>query len=301
MENQLNFGMELTFLSKYYPDDIELYKDFVKDRLESLSISVYDISIDEECLEISTNTYSSINKFKEDFTKIYNLTKSLSLYPSVEGQDGGGGHIHLDKPNLRTRCNKNLFDYNLSIYLTQRPYLNWFFNEYNDMNSAEPNILKYKFFKRHFKKDFQKELSKTFYDINFRLGDFISPNKGYTHTTRTHHAEIRIFKAPENIQEALLNLKFCTNLFHYISKISKQEQVLEFNHINYQTRKHNKTYYIEQFIKDLKHLKLNPDKYIGYTLQNYAYRWEYKYFFNALIVDRLIRNYRMKCISNYSV
>jgi hypothetical protein len=206
------------------------------------------------------------------------MTISLSVvkrYPLIEKHSekyGGGGHIHfrLKKDSLKTL--RNLF-----IDVTNRPYLNWIFNEYCDNISAESLV-----FNREFYGNNPAILyNKSFSEVNF---DMYGIAKGYAvrfdsgrswfSSEKPSTVELRFFDAPASLQESIDHIDFANSYLNYIDKISKQNKLVNLEISTeeqiYKLTKDDKC--IDEFYKLLKILGLSRRRYKKYIDTNYEWR-----------------------------
>ena len=99
-----------------------------------------DAQVDESAVEIPSPVFSTLAECHDFYDRMMDIVKKYPLVDHREDCYSGGGHIHWAIPNDRGEDFKVRFLLNLFRDVTNRPYLNWVFNEYCDTLSAE-NIM----------------------------------------------------------------------------------------------------------------------------------------------------------------
>jgi len=89
---------------------------------------------EEECgaIEVPTRVCKNWGDFKKHFDGINNTALEIGLVPVAEGYMGGGGHIHIGID----RSEQVLLRSAMARDWATRPYLNWFFNDVDDVYNA---------------------------------------------------------------------------------------------------------------------------------------------------------------------
>ena len=159
-----NYAPYNKYFKKNFPHEYKNYRDLLRqkgldyivdtyaDRLEYAEANGYSQLIkaefmrqgnfinaqcDETAVEIPSPVFNTLTECRTFYDRMMAIVNKYPLVDHREDCYSGGGHIHWGLPTSWTSEFKIRFLLNLFIDVTNRPYLNWVFNEYCDTLSAE--------------------------------------------------------------------------------------------------------------------------------------------------------------------
>lgn len=108
-------------------------------------IGYFSIGTDEGAVEVSTVPFSNLLQIKKFYEVLIPEVWRFDLVTHREDTVSGGGHIHVGIPWRIKRDKILLLRFLTNVFrdVTNRPYLNWIFNEWANEESAK-NIVEYK-------------------------------------------------------------------------------------------------------------------------------------------------------------
>jgi len=106
-------------------------------RMKNKKLKPFKVYNDEGCVEVASPVFQTIKDMKSFYFKISQFAQKNNIKPHLETEFSGGGHIHVA---LKLFHKKMLFKFLVNLYsdISNRPYLNWMFNEVGDDVSARP-------------------------------------------------------------------------------------------------------------------------------------------------------------------
>jgi hypothetical protein len=234
-------GIELTWLyHKKDPMEQErmfAYAALVRIALKENGVPCHHIHLDDLALEIGTPALGTMDAARRYY---HLLLESLAVYPLVTHREdctSGGGHIHVAIPKniLKSPSFLLLFLTNLFRDTTNRPYLNWIFNEWATKESSKSLVWLKKQMYRH--SLFENETDRKMLEVIFgnpkikglKTYDILklfACNKGYSvrvepaETGKPATIEFRYFDAKKSFLEIELHLKFVDAYMKYISELT---------------------------------------------------------------------------------
>lgn len=113
------------------------FADIFRTEFETSGVRVLNIGDDEGCLEITSKPFKTLKECKKVFDFCQKMAKKYNVTTHRDDQYSGGGHIHWGLGHLSP---KERVKFLVTLYrdIHNRPYLNWMFNEFCDIFSAEP-------------------------------------------------------------------------------------------------------------------------------------------------------------------
>ncbi len=326
-------GMELTWLYPRKRGESEWITSFVnalKARFDKNNIAYYDIYNDGDALEVATPGFSCF----QDIEKYYFvLIDQINIFPEMhklfmgrrsrlvynrEDTVSGGGHIHVAIPKRILEGEPIwlfLFLGNIFRDINNRPYLNWIFNDWGNIQSAK-SFVDYKegFLKEDYHYDGFEKKNKRFdfrenklLNIIFSKNPRINPEitRDYVFETFSHHKGYAIRFAREEKYDNLNpysknepgKYKPVTIEFRFLdTKRSLEEIRLHVNFVNAYLR------YIEQktISGELVEIKVHTLRDINYISQNDRCLKRFREFLNEIGLDHqeyeffIDKNYRRR-------
>lgn len=227
----------------------------------------FDVINNAEEIEFNSpplRTTEDLEKFYREFRRI---ASALGLKPHHEKHMSGGGHLHVTP--ISGRWDKNFV---ADVYrdISNRPYLNWIFNDPSDDWNA--SCLGKAI-------EFDSKLNdSTFNWTNKR--DFPEFSKDYAMSYRSnknHTMEFRFFDAPKDWTEQLLHIVFIERYLNWMMKKfmkgRRTEREIVFEHqIERMTYKES----VSEFNDLLRSIRLEPELYRRF-LVNMKTRYEEKW------------------------
>jgi hypothetical protein len=253
-------GMELTWLhwtkrneDTYAYGYSNLLKGFFRDR----GIPFYRIYNDASALEVATPPFSNLGEVKAYYSRLMPEISRLSLFtgkPLVTHRSdtvSGGGHIHVAIPSSIKKDRTLLLVFLINVFrdITNRPYLNWVFNDYGNIQSARSLVewkVKRTLYGAH---GFDLATSPTFerliFDKNpkvprdFKTSDIldvfditkgyaikVSDKQSYERIKKPETLEFRFFDTKRNFEEIECHLEFVDKYLRHIEKISRRGKMI---------------------------------------------------------------------------
>lgn len=244
-------GIEYTYLwPRKEPGNNELYRaqacgnniiaDFYDRSREKISVA-----LDEGAVEIRSPVFKSMAEIKTFQTKMETIVGRYGLVTHRDDCYSGGGHIHsgIKSAILKNPHHLLLFLTNLFRDVVNRPYLNWIFNEWCNVKSAE-SFVGYKE-----KPSLMFPDAGTFYDIlfnsRFKIPAYLTSLeiiryfncfKGFacrldpaTEGSRGKKVtvEFRFFDAKRNFDETRLQVEFVNRYLKWIDRMTQKGIVLK--------------------------------------------------------------------------
>ncbi len=262
------FGFEFTYLYKYPYQTAEIeelkvsgYKDLLQaDLIIPLKRKDWNIGIDDGAIEINSPVFKKRKDIISFYTLITTTVKEYPLSTHREEISSGGCHIHVGlNRGLGFRNYKQVIN-NLFRDMYNRPYLNWFFNEYCDDRNAEPfsesivtNIL------------LRPAHKVTYYDYEF------SKLYALRISRITNTLEFRIFDMIKSKEQLLDFVDFVNAYLKYIISITKKRKLIFTAYRSNDNKFIKKDYCIKEFKVLLKDLNLDFKRYKKY-IKNYRLR-----------------------------
>jgi hypothetical protein len=148
------FGIEYTYLAKtkaYENDLSEAYTALVRVDLKRRKIPFFVVYNDSNAIEIASAPYKNWAELRKNFEDIQGVVAKYPLTTHRWDTYSGGGHIHAAFPDAIKKHPVGVKLFLSAIFrdITNRPYLNWIFNEWCNVKSAESLVYLPELAKRH--------------------------------------------------------------------------------------------------------------------------------------------------------
>ncbi len=246
-------------------------------------------------IEIPSPIFKTVGEIKKFYTYLdKKIVSKYGLLSRREDTTGGGGHVHVGIPLHLINNRKKLSHFLFSLYrdMTNRPYLNWIFNDWGDNETANSllsidpttisRLLKkdtssysklWALFNGISKNSYMYSLTAVINEFSYLSGEHaICVNDNYDKPT----IEFRIFDSKRNWQEVIDHVEFADKYISYIARQSKKgiRVISEIKHKN-ELKKYSKSKAIKEFNKLLVLIGLKPKRYKKY-LSNLHNRYKYK-------------------------
>jgi hypothetical protein len=239
MDNQFfsTFGIEFSYLApiprrrgEHWSEQTDYdrasgYVHLVRAAFQAHDIDFFKIDNDEGAIEIVTQPMRNLDQAKHFWGFMNAITTELGLTTHRDDTYSGGGHIHwgLGHLDVKQRC-----AFMVALYrdVTNRPYLNWMFNEYCDINSAESLVFSQKgsscremVFNNKAAREAIEKLS--WWKLRGHKG-FCVRSEGDSNTV-----EFRFLDAKPTWQVTQDHIQFCDAYLRYIQKVAEKNPIVK--------------------------------------------------------------------------
>ena len=198
-------------------DIFKIYSDKISPTAGDINSDPYQ---DEGAVEVPTSPTEYLEVLKYQYDYWYHIAKKLNMVTNTKYLCSGGMHI-----NIGIKLEDRALITDMVLDMHNRPYLNWIFNEYNDIKSAEGILNNGSSFIRiledaiNGKRDF-------FRLYNLRKGCMVCINESYRHLiddkfTSVHRPEYvnrlewRIFNMADSWKECYHMIMFANRYTKY--------------------------------------------------------------------------------------
>lgn len=259
-------GIEYTYMKRKSHrgyDDSLLNREYVRKFQKKGFKNAYD----DDCIEIPSPPHRTYSGLKNYFLKLHTEAKKMKLVTHKKKEMNGGGHIHLGLQYLRKGTLRNRMIMNTLKDITNRPYLNWIFNEWADDWNANSLTDSNEWMNRLMTND-------TTWIA--QVGEWNLKDYAIAFRPRLNTLEFRLFDAKKNWSEVKDHVDFAIAYYKYVLRKTRKYEKIQ---VSVRTQRHVKGYTyrkcVSEFNKLLDELKLPRRRYKKYLKRNLKERFKH--------------------------
>lgn len=293
-------GMELTWLhyqSLHESLWVTGYSSFLYARMKEAAFPFEDCHPDEGALEVNTPAFLSISEAIVWYRAFLKFIDAYPLVTNREDSASGGGHIHVAIPNRILKDETKLLVYTANLFrdVTGRPYLNWIFNDWGNIQSAKNHV---EFRKQDLRWGNRSEFMNLIFDDDPKIpAEWIEKKrvfdelcrhtyKGYglnlsceyeggrSGKSKPKTYEFRFFDTVRNEQDIRLHLQFTDRYLKYVERLTDKGEIVKntIKKVGDIRKFATDDYGLKQFQSLMEELGLNYGDYQHFVERNYYRR-----------------------------